>query len=162
MNDVSIEWISPVGESTRHKTWKWLFLIIAVAAVVYSAIFWIIFLLIVAAGFFVLFIFFMFFAYKDFAFVLIDTDMRIARVYNRTRRKPMLQFDLKEVNSMVHGVEPEDKLIYYCNPKGDGDKYTLTVTRGIETKYIVIEPEPEFVDLMDRKYHVLKPAIGQS
>ncbi len=151
MNDISIEWFTPVGESTGHKVVKFLFLILAIAMLVVTVAYLSLIPLIIAGGLFALFIIFYLYGYVEYSFILIDDDLRIAIVYNRNRRRLKWQFSLSKVDRMVNRIEEHLEPTYLCRPDDGQEHYTMVVNLTEERTAFVMEAPEEFLNVMRRR-----------
>ncbi len=151
MQEAPLEWITTIGESAAHKVAKYLFLVLAIVMLFFTFAFMTILPLFVMAVLIILFIVFIAYAYVEYAFTLVDDDMRIAVVYNRSRRKLKWEFTLGQVERMVRRVDDYSNPIFLCPRYGEEEQYTIIIHEGEERISLVIEPPAEFVKIMRRR-----------
>ncbi len=151
MQEAPLEWITTIGESVAHKVAKYLFLVLAIVMLIFAFAFMTIIPLFVMVVLIILFIVFVAYAYVEYAFTLIDDDMRIAVVYNRSRRKLKWEFTLGQVERMVRRIDDYSDPKFLCSPRSDQELYTIIIHEGEERISLVIEPPEEFLTIMRRR-----------
>ncbi len=151
MQEAPVEWITTIGESVAHKVAKYLFLALAIVMLFFAFAYLSILPLFVMVVLIILFIVFIAYAYVEYAFTLVDDDMRIAVVYNRSRRKLKWEFTLGQVERMVPRVDDYSNPKFLCPRNGEPGQYTIIIHEGEERTSLVIEPPEEFVAIMRRR-----------
>ncbi len=151
MNEKPIEWFTTLGEGILHRIAFWVCLVAMIVAFFFAFLTLAALLLIPAGVFTVLFLLLFFFRYKEYAFVLIGDDMRVSTVYNKNRRRKKMEFSLSQVERMERGVSSYGKMVYLCRRRHKENLYTVIVHQGQDRTALVMEPDPEFVELMKRK-----------
>ena len=155
MNEKPLEWLIDCGESTGHKIGRIASLI---AAIIMFMLFSMSGNLIALVGLIIFGVIFALMqrkAYVEYEFFHYDGDIRVAAIYNRARRKNKMSFTVSDVEYMVKKVEKQEVTKYFCNLNNDmGNIYTMVLNKEGKRTAIVMEADPEFVKIMERKRKV--------
>lgn len=154
MNEKPLEWLIDCGESTGHKIGKIASLTAAILCMFFSMVAgWLALIGMVLFG--VIFAMMQRKAYVEYEFFHFDGDIRVAAIYNRARRKNKMSFTVSDVEYMVKKIEKQEVTKYFCNPAQDmGNIYTMVLNKDGKRTAIVMEADPEFVKIMERKRKV--------
>lgn len=151
MNEKAIEWAVKVPESIGHKIVRITFLLIATAIlVVYT-------LTGVPIGLAGVIIFscisgwMQMNANVEYICYYFNEVLEITPLYNRTRHGKKLTFPIENILYMVEGIESQENMKYFCKKKGAEDVYTLAIHQDDKQMAVVLEMEPDFVDIMQNR-----------
>jgi hypothetical protein len=151
MNEKRLEWMSVCEESIGHRFGR----VAALAAVIILAV-WtfmtmsliFIVLTVVSGG---LYYWLQLGRYLEYEYCYFSDDMEIALIYNKARRKKKMSLTLQEVEYVVKGVEKKEITRYFCNQNKVNDLYTLVLNKEGKRTAVVMEPCPEFLEVLQMK-----------
>lgn len=151
VNEKPLEWLIDCEESTGHKIGRVASLIMAIVLFLFFSMSGQLFALIGLVIFAVIFILLQRKAYVEYEFFHFDGDIRISAIYNRARRKNKMKFTVSDVEYMVKKIEKQEVTKYFCIPDDMGNIYTMVLNQDGKRTAVVMEADPEFVKIMERK-----------
>ncbi|MEG0961880.1 MAG: hypothetical protein RSD28_09080 [Lachnospiraceae bacterium] len=154
LKNTTFEWMCK-GEETRGKMFlriaaQWACILFGLVAIVMMYIPFIIFALAFGAGWF--------FLYRnkkvEYEFNYMMGDFEISKITNGNRRKKKFQCTLDEISNIKKGMDNQTpKLDFYMDPE---QVYTMQVQTSAGTKYVRIEVEERFIQILDQEHKLRK------
>lgn len=155
MNEKPLEWMTECGESAGHKIGRIAALAGAAVLIIWFFLTLQLFALIGAAVLGVLFAWLNMHAFVEYEFCYFGGDLDVSVIYNRARRKKKFSCTLEEVEGMVKRMDKKDNTLYFCNKGNISDIYTMAVNQNGKRTALVMEPVPEFIQVMQTKRKLL-------
>lgn len=154
MDEKAIEWAVKVPETIGHRILRVIFLLMAtVTLVVYT-------MTNVPVGLIGVIVFscisgwMQMNANVEYVCYYFNEVLEVTPLYNRTRHGKKFTFSMEDILDMVEGVEPQENTKYFCKKKGAEDVYTLLVQQEGVPMAVVLEMEPDFVEMMQSRCKV--------
>lgn len=154
MNEKAIEWTVEVPESKVHKFRRMISLIIAVIIFVFYTMTGIPVGLIGVIVFACISGWMQMNANVEYVCYYANEVLEITPLYNRTRHGKSMTFSINEIEYLVKGMESREITRYFCKKEEVTDVYTLLVQKEEQKIAVVLEADPDFVELMKARHKV--------
>ncbi|MCD8365696.1 MAG: hypothetical protein LUC83_07800 [Clostridiales bacterium] len=149
LNEKPIEWITKVEENPLHRIARIFCLVAAVFGIaVFLFISPMIILFAAFCVFLILFLLLQIRATVEYEFTFLSDELRVVVIYNRRRRKDRMVVRLNEIQYMIKKIEKGEEAVYCCDKRDDDRTYTLVFSRDGQRMHLVLQPDPDFVELL--------------
>ncbi len=150
-NSKPIEWITEMGEALGHKIARLFCLAAAIALIiVFLGMPYLIFI-IAGVVFLILFFVLNLRAFVEYEFTYFAEELRVVAIYNQRRRKKKIVIQLSDMQYLVKKIEQGNETIYCCSRRDEGYTYTLACNQEGRRVNLVLQPDPAFVEELQRR-----------
>lgn len=151
MNERTLEWMAVCGESIGHKIGRSLAIAATVICLLWTFLTFQIVFMIATVLFGVLSYWLNTHSYIEYEYSFFSDELEIAAIYNKARRKQKMTCKLSEVEYAVKGIDKKENVKYFCNQKNVDDIYTLVLNQEGKRTSVVVEQQPEFIQILKMK-----------